>query len=383
MLETERLILIPVDLDIIDALLESDDVFLNKYGYINDGGEYLNPSPEYLHKIRSRLIEHPEEYPLAVDYLIIVKELRTVIGSIDFKYLPINGVSEIGYGMKPEYEGKGYMTEAVNALLKYGKDNGVSKVIADTKESNYKSQNVLKRNGFIFDKKEGGMLWFSKDLKQYYEAYDERYKTIHQKGHSWSSDVATPIVLETINKYGIEKDESILEIGCGEGRDANKLLNNGYNLLATDISEEAIKYCQSNSKYPNRFKVLDCLDDNHASKYRFIYAIAVIHMLVLDADRQKFYSFISEHLEDNGVALICSMGDGKFEMESNIKEAFELAKREHPCGEIEVAATSCRMVNFDTFRKEIKNANLSIIEEGIASSLPEFDSLMYAVVKKA
>ena len=227
------------------------------------------------------------------------------------------------------------------------------------------------------------MLWFSKDLKQYYEAYDERYKTIHQKGHSWSSDVATPIVLETINKYGIEKDESILEIGCGEGRDANKLLNNGYNLLATDISEEAIKYCQSNSKYPNKFKVLDCLDDNHASKYRFIYAIAVIHMLVLDADRQKFYSFISEHLEDNGVALICSMGDGKFEMESNIKEAFELAKREHPCGEIEVAATSCRMVNFDTFRKEIKNANLSIIEEGIASSLPEFDSLMYAVVKKA
>lgn len=165
MIETERLLLIPVDCEMIDSLLESDESFLNKYGYINDGGEFVNPSPDYLHKVRQRLIEHPEEYPLAVDCLIIVKDIKTVIGSIDFKYLPDeNGVSEIGYGMKPIYEGHGYMTEAVLAMASYGKENGVTTIVADTLIENHKSQNVLARCGFSLTKKEEKMLWFAKTL---------------------------------------------------------------------------------------------------------------------------------------------------------------------------------------------------------------------------
>ena len=164
MIESKRLLLIPIDIDIIDSLLESDDAFLSKYGYINHGGEYLNPSPDYLHNIKNRLIEHPEEYPLAVDYLIIIKDIKTVIGSIDFKYLPKNGVTEIGYGMSKEYEGHGYMSEAVSLMLEYGKANGITKVIADTLKSNVKSQNVLKRNGFILDKFEEKVIWFCKKL---------------------------------------------------------------------------------------------------------------------------------------------------------------------------------------------------------------------------
>ena len=52
-------------------------------------------------------------------------------------------------------------------------------------------------------------------MKKYYEAYEERYKTIHKKGYSWSSNQATPIVLSMLNKYKIKKDRNILEIGCG------------------------------------------------------------------------------------------------------------------------------------------------------------------------
>lgn len=164
MIESNRLLLIPIDIEMIDSLLESDEAFLSKYGYINNGGEYLNPSPDYLHKIKNRLIEHPEEYPLAVDYLIIIKDIKTVIGSIDFKYLPKNGVTEIGYGMSPEYEGHGYMSEAVSLMLEYGKANGVIKVIADTLKENIKSQNVLTRNGFILDRFEDKVIWFYKTL---------------------------------------------------------------------------------------------------------------------------------------------------------------------------------------------------------------------------
>lgn len=220
-------------------------------------------------------------------------------------------------------------------------------------------------------------------MKKYYEAYEERYKTIHQKGYSWSSDVATPIVSNTIKKYGINKDDSILDIGCGEGRDANSLLNDGYNLLAVDVSNEAIAYCKKlNPKNDNRFKVLDCLNDKIDEKYRFIYAIAVIHMLVLDEDRKKFYTFIKNHLSEDGIALICSMGDGNNEFKTDISEAFDIKKREHSSGPIEVVATSCKMVSFITFRKEINDAGLMIIEDGIASSFPDFNNLMYAVIRK-
>ena len=165
MIETERLLLMPRDLGTIDALLESDEVFFARYGFINDGGEFINPSPDYLHKERQRLIDHPEEYPFAVDYLIVVKEIKTAIGSIDYKRMPDeNGVSEIGYGMSPQYEGHGYMTEAVLAMLSFGKENGVKKVVADTLIDNVKSQNVLRRCRFSKTGKEENKFWFARVL---------------------------------------------------------------------------------------------------------------------------------------------------------------------------------------------------------------------------
>ena len=150
---------------------------------------------------------------------------------------------------------------------------------------------------------------------KYYQAYNERYKTIHQRGVSWSSEEPTPIVFEIVRKYLITKEDDILEIGCGEGRDASFILEKGYHLLATDISQEAIDYCQKKMDvFSSSFKVVDCLKDSLKNKYRYIYTIAVLHMLVLDEDRNKFYRFIRNHLKDDGVALVCSMGDGDTEI---------------------------------------------------------------------
>lgn len=35
-------------------------------------------------------------------------------------------------------------------------------------------------------------------MGKYYKAYDERYKTVHLKGVSWSSDKSSPVVLYII-----------------------------------------------------------------------------------------------------------------------------------------------------------------------------------------
>lgn len=218
-------------------------------------------------------------------------------------------------------------------------------------------------------------------MKKYYEAYEERYKTVHSKGVSWASKKCSPIVTEVIGKYGITQSDSILEIGCGEGRDALAVLDKGYKLLATDISEEAINYCKRTMpQYKESFRVLDCINGNHTEKYDFIYAVAVVHMLVLDDDRNMFYRFFKEHLTSDGIGLICTMGDGTVEMSSNTAEAFELREREHESGKMKVAGTSCRTVSFETFEKELISNGLTIAEKGITEALPDFNSLMYAVV---
>ena len=219
-------------------------------------------------------------------------------------------------------------------------------------------------------------------MKKYYRAYDKRYKKIHRKGHMWSSDIPTPLVMDILNRYHINK-QSILEIGCGEGRDSIVLLEQGYELLATDISPEAIKYCHKKYvEFRDNFMVLDCINDKHTKTYDFIFAVAVLHMFVLDEDRNKFYEFIYKHLNPGGMALVLSMGDGVNEMKSDIKEAFRPRERNHESGVIKVAATSCRIVSKDTFEKEITDNHFVIVESGITESMPDFDKLLYALIRK-
>ena len=220
-------------------------------------------------------------------------------------------------------------------------------------------------------------------MNPYYKAYDERYKTIHGLGYSWASDEPTPIVLETIQKYGIDRTSPMLEIGCGEGRDAIPLLKKGYALSAIDVSPEAVCYCKQKAPdYAARFSVLDCLADHDKNRYDFVYAVAVIHMLSLDEDRARFYRFVREHLSEKGIALICTMGDGEGELATDPDEAFLPKERNHVSGKVIVAATTLKMVSFPHFEKELCESGLQIPEKGITGALPDFNQLMYAVVRR-
>lgn len=220
------------------------------------------------------------------------------------------------------------------------------------------------------------------DDRKYYTAYEERYKTAHAQGVSWASSVSTPIVMEVIGKYGISHSQRLLEIGCGEGRDSRTVLEHGFQLTATDISSEAIAYCKEKMpEYENQFSVLDCLSDELDEKFDFLFAIAVVHMLVPDKDRDGFYGFLRSHLTASGIALICTMGDGEVERQSDIRSAFTLQERDHESGKMMVAGTSCRMVSWNTFEKELSRNGFTILEKGMTSSLPDFNSLMYAVVR--
>ena len=219
--------------------------------------------------------------------------------------------------------------------------------------------------------------------RKYYEAYDDRYRQIHGQGLRWFADAPTAIVQQTIEKYKITRSHKLLELGCGEGRDAFPLLQDGFDLLATDISEAAISYCQRKEpKHANSFRVLDCVAGVTDQKFDFIYAVAVIHMLVPYEDRNAFYTFIRNHLKPNGIALICTMGDGELERQTDIRTAFDLQDRTHEQTgrEVRIASTSCRMVSFPTFESELSRSGLTILEKGLTKAEPDFSSLMYAIV---
>jgi glycine hydroxymethyltransferase len=70
------------------------------------------------------------------EFLLVLKENGHVIGSIDYKYIPVNAVTEVGYGMNPHYQGQGYMSEALTAFLKLGQRLGIKTVLADTLKAN-------------------------------------------------------------------------------------------------------------------------------------------------------------------------------------------------------------------------------------------------------
>jgi SAM-dependent methyltransferase len=221
--------------------------------------------------------------------------------------------------------------------------------------------------------------------RKYYEAYDDRYRQIHEKNLQWFYDEPTVIVHEIMDKYKINRNHKLLELGCGEGRDAFPILNTGFDLIGTDISTAAIQYCRNKfPEFAERFQVLDCVAGELDEKFDFIYAVAVVHMLVPDADRNAFYNFICDHLSPNGIALICTMGDGKMERQTDIRTAFDLQKRTHEQTgfEVNVASTSCRMVSFSSFEEELKHNGLEILEKGITNAAPDFPMLMYVVVNR-
>lgn len=220
--------------------------------------------------------------------------------------------------------------------------------------------------------------------RAYYEAYDDRYRQIHQQNLRWFTQAPSRIVLEVMEEFGVGKNARVLEIGCGEGRDARFLLEQGFDVLATDISAEAISFCQKTWPYwTNRFRTLDCIGGALEEKFDFIYAVAVLHMLVRDEDRTGFYRFLQTHLKEKGFALICTMGDGQMERSSDISAAFDLQERVHEeSGQtVWIAGTTYRAVSFQTFDEELTKNGLEIWKLGITDVEPDYWKMMYAVVK--
>ena len=94
-------------------------------------------------------LAHPEQGEWYAIWLV-TRHDGVQVGDLSFKGLNEDGSVEIGYGIKEEFQGQGYATEAVMAAVDWAlKQDGVLCVEAETEPDNAASQRVLAKCGFV------------------------------------------------------------------------------------------------------------------------------------------------------------------------------------------------------------------------------------------
>ena len=119
LVRTDRLNIAPLGLSAIEAILEGDSSELER---LTDAifPHPASPPPymtDALPVVSERLRAHPDETDWW-NWLVVERETRRAMGSVAFGGKPdVDGAVLIGYAMYPEFEGHGYATEAVRAMI--------------------------------------------------------------------------------------------------------------------------------------------------------------------------------------------------------------------------------------------------------------------------
>ena len=98
-----------------------------------------------IHMMNAKIAENTD-----INWAVCIKNTDKIIGFMGFyRTQPENYRTEIGYMILPEYEGKGYVTEAVKTMLNYAFNSvGFHSVDAVIDPDNIGSEKVLLKNGF-------------------------------------------------------------------------------------------------------------------------------------------------------------------------------------------------------------------------------------------
>jgi len=147
-IETERLIL--------RNFMQSDLQDFFEYASLDTVGPMAgwmpHPNLDHSQKILSQFIFSQEVWALEI------KSESKVIGSVGIHFRDLKGIGEvheIGYVMSTHYENKGYMTEAVKAILNYTfTEMNLEKVYVGHFIGNDKSQKLIHRFPFKYLKDE-------------------------------------------------------------------------------------------------------------------------------------------------------------------------------------------------------------------------------------
>lgn len=149
-IRTERLRLIPAELHLLNLLIAGPVVFTTATG-LRVAPRYLE-FPEALPHSREQLAAAAAQHRAWwTPWLFVQACEETLIGLGGFKGPPAaDGVVELGYGIAPDWRGRGYATEATRALILLAHQQpGVTRICAHTLAQTGASTRVLAKCGLL------------------------------------------------------------------------------------------------------------------------------------------------------------------------------------------------------------------------------------------
>jgi len=97
-------------------------------------------------KVEKMRKAEPSTHAWFTYWLIIIRDEKIGAGMLGFKEYPnAQGSTEIGYGIDPAYQNKGYMTEAVQAMIDWAFLHPFCKEITATEVYNPASRRLLEK----------------------------------------------------------------------------------------------------------------------------------------------------------------------------------------------------------------------------------------------
>ena len=162
-LETDRLTLLALSAEHLRRCLDGPEALSAALGLAICEDLVSEAAREAIDvKLQRMALTPGDEYPWHTYWLMIAKDIRTGIGLVGFKGTPSSqGIAEVGYGTCAPYRNRGYMTEAVRALIAWAFQQPRCKTIfADTDVQNVASQRVLTKSGLHrFGRAKDTYLW--------------------------------------------------------------------------------------------------------------------------------------------------------------------------------------------------------------------------------
>jgi ribosomal-protein-alanine N-acetyltransferase len=146
-MQTQRLNLLPAQVEHLASLVRGETVFAGAYEQVAEGyNEFPGALEQILDLLRSGAME-----PEWATCLFIQQDERTLIGIGGYYGAPdAEGVVEIGYAIAPAYRGQGYATEAAQGMIERAfADPRTRLVQAHTLPNENASTAVLKKCGMV------------------------------------------------------------------------------------------------------------------------------------------------------------------------------------------------------------------------------------------
>jgi RimJ/RimL family protein N-acetyltransferase len=152
MIETERFKIQPLTYGQLVKYICNDNSLETELN-VNPSSRLISPDlKEALEQtILPSVADSTKNYLFSTLWTVISKADNKMVGDLCFVGEPnADGEVEIGYGTYEEFQGKGFMTEALGGMIRWAKkQTDVRSIVASTDKSNIASSKVLEKNNFI------------------------------------------------------------------------------------------------------------------------------------------------------------------------------------------------------------------------------------------